>query len=127
MSDVERANELLAVAERDIAALRVMLDPALVADSIFGFHVQQAVEKSLKAYLALLAGTFPFTHDLALLLELAHRHADVSRYQEMVQYTLYAVQLRYDATYEDVPIDRPSALAQSEDLWAFVRDTIASA
>ena len=102
-----------------------MLDPADVADSIFGFRVQQAVEKCLKGWLALLAGEFPFTHDLALLLDLVQEHADVSRCQELIQYTLYAVQLRYDISCEDVPIDRRSALEHSEDLWNVVRDSIA--
>ena len=126
MSDVERANEMLAAAERDIAALRIMLDPAQIADSIFGFHVQQAVEKSLKAWLVFLVDDFPFTHDLALLLELLGDHADVSAYEELIQYTPYAVQLRYDVFDADLPIDRQDALADSEALWTSVRDLVAT-
>lgn len=121
MSDVERAGELLAAAHRDIAALRIMLDPADVADSIYGFHMQQAVEKSLKAWLAFHVGEFPFTHDLALLLGLLEDHADVSAYGDLIQYTPYAVQLRYDVFDADVPIDRQAALAESEALWASVQ------
>jgi HEPN domain-containing protein len=41
-----------------------------VSDAIVAFHCQQAVEKSLKAVLARSGVDFPFTHDLAGLVEL---------------------------------------------------------
>ena len=49
MSDVKCARMLLDAAERDVGALRVMLPSGEVSDEVFGFHVQQAAEKSLKA------------------------------------------------------------------------------
>ena len=52
MSDLEQARELAGAAERDISALHGMGDSAIFADEIFGFHVQQAAEKLLKAWLA---------------------------------------------------------------------------
>jgi len=36
-----------------------------------GFHAQQAVEKALKAVLAVRGVEFPFTHDIAVLIELS--------------------------------------------------------
>ena len=63
MSDHKCARGLLDAAEEDIRALRVLLG-ADVGDSVFGFHVQQAAEKSFKAWLALLDVRFPLTHDL---------------------------------------------------------------
>jgi HEPN domain-containing protein len=47
-----------------------MLDVGAVTDSIVGFHAQQAVEKSLKAVLAVKGVDFPFTHDIEGLVEL---------------------------------------------------------
>ena len=41
-----------------------------MSDAIVGFHAQQAVEKSLKAALAAAAVDFPFTHNIALLMQL---------------------------------------------------------
>ncbi len=68
MSDLKQARVLLTAAERDISALRGMADAAVFADEIFGFHAQQAAEKLLKAWLALLGETYPTTHDLDRLL-----------------------------------------------------------
>ena len=49
MADFEHARALLRMAHKDFNALTGMLDNAVFADEIFGFHVQQAVEKALKA------------------------------------------------------------------------------
>ena len=70
MSDRKEARALAVAAERDVAALRGMGDAAVFADEIFGFHVQQAAEKLLKAWLALLGETYPLSHDLAALLDM---------------------------------------------------------
>ena len=43
-----------------------------ISDEVLGFHVQQAAEKSLKAWLALLGETYPLTHNLDTLLDLQH-------------------------------------------------------
>jgi HEPN domain-containing protein len=50
---IEYAEALLRKAEADLAAVRVVLDHADIADDIVGFHDQQAVEKAAKAVLTL--------------------------------------------------------------------------
>jgi HEPN domain-containing protein len=55
---------LLGLARDDEFAARSLLPVEGVADSILGFHAQQAVEKSLKAALAYRGVEFPYTHDL---------------------------------------------------------------
>ena len=52
MSGLDHARGLLKMAEKDFAALKGMVDPLVFADEVFGFHTQQAAEKSLKAWLA---------------------------------------------------------------------------
>ena len=52
MSDVKCARVMYRAAERDVLTLRSMTADAPVES--FGFHVQQAAEKALKAWLALL-------------------------------------------------------------------------
>ena len=51
MKDLEQARNFLSIAARDYRALCGMEDAEVFSDEIFGFHVQQAVEKALKAWL----------------------------------------------------------------------------
>ena len=123
MSDPEQARELLEAAERDLSALRGMGDTGVFADEVFGFHVQQAVEKSFKAWLALLGETYPATHNLARLLEaLRTRDPDAVRFEELIDYTPYAVRLRYaGAEPRGEPLDRGAILSRVEVLLGRVR------
>lgn len=123
MSDRKQARELLEAAERDLSALRGMGDASVFADEIFGFHMQQAVEKSFKAWLALLGETYPVTHNLARLLEeLRTRDPDVVRFEELIYYTPYAVRLRYaGAEPRGEPLDRGAILPCVEALLERVR------
>ncbi len=92
MAIYEEASLLLAAAKKDLRALQGMLNPAVFADEIFGFHAQQAVEKALKAWLAFLDVQYPRTHDLTLLLTLLEAHGqEVSDFQDMTELNPYAV------------------------------------
>ena len=126
MSDPKCARMLLKAAERDLEALRVMCDSDQVPDEVFGFHIQQAAEKSLKAWLALVGEVYPLTHNLELLLDLLVRRGIATRpFRKLVEYTPYAVEFRYagvDSTTE--PIDRDVALALVESLLRQVQSQI---
>ncbi|MBF0262512.1 MAG: DNA-binding protein, partial [Magnetococcales bacterium] len=50
MNDPDQARMLLNMAFKDHRALRAMRDLDEVATEIFGFHVQQAIEKGIKAW-----------------------------------------------------------------------------
>ena len=123
MSDLKQARVLLMSAERDISALRGMADVAVFADEIFGFHAQQAAEKLLKAWLALLGETYPTTHDLARLLAiLRERDVEATRFNELVEYTPFAVQFRYvPGDLSARPLDRDTAIERVEALLKEVR------
>ena len=112
MSDLKQARVLVAAAERDLSALRGMGDAAVFADEIFGFHAQQAAEKLLKAWLASLGETYPLSHDLATLLDMLNaRGVDIARFDELVDYTPYAVRSRYATADPGAkPLDRGKAL-----------------
>ena len=129
MSDHKQARVLLGAAERDASALRGMGDAAVFADEIFGFHVQQAAEKLLKAWLASLGEIYPLSHDLASLLDMLRtRGSDIARFDELVDYTRYAVRLRYASADSGVhPFDRDNALGQVEALLEEVRRRLAEA
>lgn len=64
MATPEHATALLQTARRDHDALLATAALPQVADSIYGFHAQQSVEKALKAWLALRDERYPLTHDL---------------------------------------------------------------
>lgn len=123
MSDAKCARMLVEASKRDIEALKGMDDAAVFADEIFGFHVQQAAEKLLKAWLAHSGETYPLTHDLELLLNLLQkRGVDASDLSGLTDYTPYAVQFRYEAIgFDSSPLDRQAGLALVESLLAQVQ------
>lgn len=119
MSGSEHARGLMAMARKDFDALRGMVNNPLFADEIFGFHAQQAIEKSLKAWLALSAVDFPLTYDLSRLLALLEEAGeDVAPYWPLVEFTVFAVQARYEAGLmaAEAALDRPSVVAAVEGL-----------
>jgi HEPN domain-containing protein len=112
---------LLGLASDDEFAARSLLPVDGVADSILGFHAQQAVEKSLKAALAYRGVEFPYTHDLDGLLELCQKHdlrvpAELSGVERL---SPFGVRLRY-GTAMPSGLDRDQALrwAASAVEWA---------
>ena len=129
MSDVKCATMLIRAAERDFEALRFMRDSDEIPDEVFGFHVQQAAEKSLKAHLALLGETYPLTHNLEALLDmLAKRSIATASFRQLIGYTPFAVEFRYQGVGSDTdPIDRESALSLVEALLGQVRQQLAEA
>jgi len=81
MSDIKQAHAMLAMAHRDLKALGGMHDSEVFADEIFGFHVQQAVEKSLKAWMCAIGIAYPFSHQInRLLVLLRDSGVDVEAY-----------------------------------------------
>lgn len=86
-------------AESDLRAL----DATLGAESYdaAAFHAQQAVEKYLKAFLAYASVQFPYTHNLAKLVELCAQVDDsLAELLPVVEsLTPYAVELRYDSDF----------------------------
>ena len=90
-------------------------------DEVFGQHVQQAVEKFLKAWLCLLGEQYPFRHDLQELMGLLEEQGSlVEDFTALVQYTPYASELRYlDNKIE--PLKRSEAVRLVEKLRDRVR------
>jgi HEPN domain-containing protein len=105
---------LLGLACDDEFAAKSLLPVEGVADSILGFHTQQAVEKSLKAMLAHQGIEFPYTHDLDGLLELCQKNGLVvpEELSGVDRLSPFGVRLRYGAS-SPTGLDRDQAL-----LWA---------
>ena len=104
MSDAKCAQMLLEAAKRDIEALRIMRRNDGLPDEIYGFHVQQAAEKLLKSWIALLGESYPLTHSIETLLKLlADRGIDTTPFLDLSAYTPYAVEFRYAGASDPAP------------------------
>jgi len=91
------AGQLLELAREDLAATKALNEAEGVSASKGGFNAQQAVEKALKAVLAGRGEDFPFTHDIALLIELCEEQGFQlpDDLREADRLTPYAAALRY--------------------------------
>jgi HEPN domain-containing protein len=117
------------MARRDHDALLATVVLPQVVDSIYGFHAQQAVEKALKAWLALRGARYPLTHDLPRLFSLLRQSvAEVAAFQDLDRFTPYAVQARYEAgdPDEEAPLERPFIVAEVGELLTHVERSLAA-
>jgi HEPN domain-containing protein len=101
---------------------------AKMADWLFGFHAQQAVEKYLKAVLAIDQERPERTHDLGVLAEQSRQsgHALPEALEGISDLSRYAVQERYPLALTP-PVDRAAALDLVVRVRAWVEDVVASA
>ncbi|HEX3735715.1 MAG TPA: HEPN domain-containing protein [Solirubrobacterales bacterium] len=112
--DLAEASRILAnKASEDATAVREFAGNLEIADSIIGFHSQQAVEKWLKGVMASRGLKQTRTHDIDRLLEvLADDGCELPpagvRLDELTQ---YAVPLRYDQLLDAEPLDRRATVA----------------
>lgn len=128
MSDPRQARHLLQVAEEDLSVLRAQKDRTVFIDRVFGFTVQQTVEKILKACICLAGSTYPHTHDLSILFDvLGEGEPDLMEPDaELVKYTAFAGALRYQPADPKMnPLDRERAIALVETLLERARRRLA--
>lgn len=111
---------LLASAQQDIAACRLLAGSAGIGDAVVGFHAQQAVEKSIKAVLSARVVEFRRTHDLLALIDLLEDHQVPAPPDAdwLDQLNPYAVEARYGTIGAD-GLDRARALLAAEKVLAW--------
>jgi hypothetical protein len=100
---------LVRKAEQDEVILAELLDDPGVADEILGFHLQQAVEKRLKAVLAFREVDFKRSHSIGYLTTLLER-CDVGLpacRDQIEALSPWASDARYEDDYEGA-LDRPT-------------------
>ena len=113
MTQRDLAEAFVAKAQEDEVLLTTLLDEPAVSDDIFGFHVQQAIEKYLKAILAV-GGVQPRkTHDLSSLFDdVENLGVEVPAELRVQQaWTTFAVRNRYPFLEATPQIDRAKATA----------------
>jgi len=109
----ELAARLELKASADATAARKFAADPEIADDIIGFHAQQAVEKWLKAVMAVRRIRQTRIHDLDRLGESLEQDGvelplPRSRLDEL---TVYAVPLRYEDLLDAEPLDREAIVA----------------
>lgn len=125
MSLTDAPRELLALAEKDYKAALILARAADAQMDAAGFHLQQAVEKSLKAWSALKGVDYPKTHDLSLLLRLLEDAGeDVEPFWRLLRLNPFAVQFRYEVAGEDFADFKPFARLANQ-LLAHVQSLLA--
>ena len=105
---LSEAEGLLRIAAADLETAVASSDPLVFREGAWGFWIQQAVEKALKAWLLHLGEDEPpLTHDLRRLLRLLAAHGAVaSEWNDLGVLTVYAVQFRYDADPTPLELNR---------------------
>jgi len=114
------ARSLVRKAREDLDALVALHERGGIADTVLGFHAQQAVEKALKAVLVDAGWELRRTHDLRFLVQqatgLGLELPDATASAHWL--TPWAVELRYDE-FADEALDRDRALATATDAVGF--------
>ena len=120
--DVDHAKAMLGNAARDLRAAREMRDAERFDTETFGFHAQQCIEKSLKAWLSLLGLPYPKSHDIsALKTALEDSGCDLSAFSNIEDLTVFAVQYRYEAySDDDEHLDRDAVTELAERVYDHV-------
>ena len=122
MSDAKAAQQLIMRSRVDLTALEAIVDNPGVADEVFGFLAQQAVEKALKAHLAMMNIQFPVTHNLTRLVSmLEEAGTKVPESGLLFSLTPFAVQYRYEGLDFEDPLDRKAVLKSVRNLVTRVR------
>jgi HEPN domain-containing protein len=126
MNHIDQAEKLLLMASKDMKALELMVLPESIDDEIYGFHAQQAVEKSLKAWITVIGGAYNFTHDLwILLMTLRELGCDIERFKQLIRLNPFAAQLRYEPLETvDEPLGRPELQKEVQELYNHVQTAV---
>jgi len=129
MTPLDHAQMLLRKAAQDEALLDAHLEDETMSAEIFGFHSQQAVEKLLKACLAVRAVHYPKTHNLQALVELveAQEQPLPPDLPDLNLLTPYATIYRYEQLPEYTALDRKEARSLVAKVRAFVEQRLKSA
>ena len=122
----ELARTLLGKADIDLVNASVLCDSSQRNREGVGFHVQQAVEKSLKAIFAFHNIHYPKTHLISGLVGLAsNNNIDLpDAFFESDRYTIYAMGFRYDEIGPNEEFDFDEAIAHAAECVSFAKSLL---
>ncbi len=91
-------------------AIYLAKNPEMTANNV-GFHLQQAVEKSVKAYLSKSRISYPFTHELIQLFGLLEKRVEVPpQFDTLKMLTPFAGGFRYELPIPPDDFDATAAI-----------------
>ncbi len=120
---LEEARAWLCKAKGDLLSARILVEHSPLVLGPAAFHCQQAVEKTLKAFLVWQSVPFEKVHSLVYLMDLceAKEPGFASWREEVENLSPYAVEIRYPGDVLEVsPEEARTALASAEAVWDFV-------
>jgi len=123
--ELEEAMLLLRKAREDADAVEKLASDQGIADSVVGFHAQQAAEKAMKAVLASCGDEFPWTHDLRHLMDRLEGIATPlpDSLSDVRTLAPWAVEFRYGETIDD-QLDREQALMLAREIVAWAEASV---
>lgn len=101
---ISKVHQWLDYADEDMKFAALAVDePDQSLNRLTAYHLQQSVEKNLKAYLVFCGEDFPYTHNISVLLEFCEKHIEVPlEIANAESLTPYAVSARYPGEDEEV-------------------------
>jgi HEPN domain-containing protein len=102
---LHKVRQWLEFADEDLRLARHGLTMTIASPPyrLIAYHAQQCAEKCLKAYLVLRRVDFPYTHNLAHLLDLCAAHASwADSLRDAEELTPFAITARYPGEDEEV-------------------------
>jgi HEPN domain-containing protein len=127
MTQDDFTQRLLLKAMQDMDAVERLVAIPDIAREIIGFHTQQVAEKSLKAVLAYHKIEFPFTHQIADLIECLADHgiSFPKMFLEIRFLSPFAVEYRYDFLNEEEHMfDIDATVGMLRELLTWVKDLV---
>jgi len=113
----EYAKELVSVAKSDLKAAQILAKSDLKRQELVLFHVQQAIEKSLKAILCWQGKPVPMVHSLSIIIDRLPNSEGIPDADSLEDLTQFATIRRYEegvALFSPEEID--AALAQGQQI-----------
>jgi HEPN domain-containing protein len=127
MTQDDFTRKLLLKALQDMEVVERLAVVPGIAREIIGFHAQQVVEKSLKAVLAFHHIEFPYTHQIATLIECLTEHSFdfPDRFYDVRFLSPFAVEYRYDfLNMEETIFDVEILVQILRDLLSWAKDIV---
>jgi HEPN domain-containing protein len=101
---IAKVRQWLDYADEDMKMASLGIDvPDESLNRLTAYHLQQSVEKNLKAYLVYCGVDFPYTHNISVLLEFCEKNIEVpAEIANAESLTPFAVSARYPGEDEEV-------------------------
>ena len=128
-AEKELVQTLLKKAETDLLNATILRDSTQGNPEGIGFHVQQAVEKSLKAILVFYVIDYPRTHSIAGLAQLvSENNIDLpAAFLDSNRYSSYARDLKYGEMSPNEEFDYDEAIVHAAECVNFAKSLLGKA